>query len=336
MSTSSTPGRRSTPPRSSPRRESSTPASMTTTSRPGSAATSCASSRLRSSAAGRPTGSPPARPSSQRARPSPCSAASCNARSSRAHPDQPAAARAQGRARADRRGPTARAGHRRGDLLRPAPARRDGRASTGLRRAAPAGATGAALGARRRAHAHRARAEDAPPPHPAAHGAAAGAAGARSPRVAARLGPTGRRHAGHPGFKGTARERSAEWTEVGYEQWITRVWMPALERVGTRVSASVRPAPLVRLAAVSRGAVGDLRRRQLGHSAAVCMRTYGHVIEELDEAPRISAEDAIPAARRGEVFGHCSDAPRASDPSRGKPLQWRVGGTGLEPVTSCL
>jgi hypothetical protein len=40
--------------------------------------------------------------------------------------------------------------------------------------------------------------------------------------------------------------------------------------------------------------------RQLGHSTAVLMRTYGHVIEELDEAPRISAEDAIMAARRGE------------------------------------
>ncbi|HET7048893.1 MAG TPA: hypothetical protein VFI54_11560 [Solirubrobacteraceae bacterium] len=39
--------------------------------------------------------------------------------------------------------------------------------------------------------------------------------------------------------------------------------------------------------------------RQLGHSPALTMRTYGHVIEELDEAPRISAEDAIMAARRG-------------------------------------
>jgi hypothetical protein len=29
------------------------------------------------------------------------------------------------------------------------------------------------------------------------------------------------------------------------------------------------------------------------------MRTYGHVIEELDDAPRISAEDAILGARRG-------------------------------------
>jgi hypothetical protein len=37
--------------------------------------------------------------------------------------------------------------------------------------------------------------------------------------------------------------------------------------------------------------------RQLGHSAQLTMRTYGHVIEELDDAPRISAEDAIARAR---------------------------------------
>jgi hypothetical protein len=43
--------------------------------------------------------------------------------------------------------------------------------------------------------------------------------------------------------------------------------------------------------------------RQLGHPAEVLMRTYGHVIEELDEAPRITAEDAIMAARSEQMFG---------------------------------
>ena len=43
--------------------------------------------------------------------------------------------------------------------------------------------------------------------------------------------------------------------------------------------------------------------RQLGHSAQLTMRTYGHVIEELDEAPRITAEDAFAAARSEEKFG---------------------------------
>jgi hypothetical protein len=68
--------------------------------------------------------------------------------------------------------------------------------------------------------------------------------------------------------------------------------------------------------------------RQLGHSAQLTMRVYGHVIEELDDAPRISAEDAITAARAeefGPMFGtgqvitlqlHWRD-PRIRRPDRG-------------------
>ena len=39
--------------------------------------------------------------------------------------------------------------------------------------------------------------------------------------------------------------------------------------------------------------------RQMGHDPELTLGTYGHVIEELDEAPRIPAEDAIRAARSG-------------------------------------
>ena len=37
--------------------------------------------------------------------------------------------------------------------------------------------------------------------------------------------------------------------------------------------------------------------RQLGHGAELTMRTYGHVIDELEDAPRLAAEDAIRTAR---------------------------------------
>jgi hypothetical protein len=37
--------------------------------------------------------------------------------------------------------------------------------------------------------------------------------------------------------------------------------------------------------------------RQLGHGAEMTMHVYGHVIDELEDAPRVSAEDAIRAAR---------------------------------------
>lgn len=41
--------------------------------------------------------------------------------------------------------------------------------------------------------------------------------------------------------------------------------------------------------------------RQLGHSARYTLGTYGHVIDELDDQPRVSAEDAIRAARAADV-----------------------------------
>ena len=37
--------------------------------------------------------------------------------------------------------------------------------------------------------------------------------------------------------------------------------------------------------------------RQLGHDARLTLTTYGHVIDELDDAPRLAAEDAIRKAR---------------------------------------
>jgi integrase len=37
--------------------------------------------------------------------------------------------------------------------------------------------------------------------------------------------------------------------------------------------------------------------RQLGHDARYTLGTYGHVIDELDDQPRIKAEDAIRTAR---------------------------------------
>ena len=70
--------------------------------------------------------------------------------------------------------------------------------SARLRRAATTGSASAALGARRRAHADRARAQDATSQHAAALGATARAAGAGSARVAAAVRPTRRRSAGDP------------------------------------------------------------------------------------------------------------------------------------------
>ena len=48
--------------------------------------------------------------------------------------------------------------------------------------------------------------------------------------------------------------------------------------------------------------------RQLGHDARLTLSRYGHVIDELDDQPRIGAEDAIRAARVPSQFpGTCLD-----------------------------
>ena len=46
--------------------------------------------------------------------------------------------------------------------------------------------------------------------------------------------------------------------------------------------------------------------RQLGHDVRLTLSTYGHVIDELDDAPRVSAEDAIRAAREGSCVSGVS------------------------------
>jgi integrase len=87
------------------------------------------------------------------------------------------------------------------------------------------------------------------------------------------------------------------WSEVGYEQWIGNVWAPALERLELDYQ---RPYDLRHSFAsllFHEGRSVVYVARQLGHSTAVCMRTYGHVVDELEDAPRIAAEDAIAAAR---------------------------------------
>jgi hypothetical protein len=57
--------------------------------------------------------------------------------------------------------------------------------------------------------------------------------------------------------------------------------------------------------------------RQLGHSAEMTLRTYGHVIDELDDAPKLSAEEAIKAARESDTAP--DEAPATGGAQEGEP-----------------
>lgn len=95
-----------------------------------------------------------------------------------------------------------------------------------------------------------------------------------------------------------------EWTSVGFDRWRVEVWKPALAAAGLPYQ---RPYDLRHSFAsllLHEGRSVIYVARQLGHGADLTMRTYGHVIDELEDAPRIAAEDAIAAAR---VRAECDD-----------------------------
>ena len=89
------------------------------------------------------------------------------------------------------------------------------------------------------------------------------------------------------------------WTKVTYDNWRGR----AFDRARTAAGAEKATPYALRHSFASlllhEGRSVVYVARQLGHDARLTLSTYGHVIDELDEQPRVSAEDAIRAARQG-------------------------------------
>ncbi|TMK41131.1 MAG: hypothetical protein E6G56_04470 [Actinobacteria bacterium] len=94
-----------------------------------------------------------------------------------------------------------------------------------------------------------------------------------------------------------------EWSINAFNKWRARVFAKALTAAGID---HARPYDLRHSFAsllLHEGRSPIYVARQLGHGAALTMGTYGHVIDELDDAPRIAAEDAIQSAREGGFAG---------------------------------
>jgi integrase len=92
-------------------------------------------------------------------------------------------------------------------------------------------------------------------------------------------------------------EDGGAWSANGFNKWRARGFTDAVEAAGV---GHARPYDLRHSFAsllLHEGRSVIYAARQLGHGADMTMRTYGHVIEELEDAPQISAEDAIKAAR---------------------------------------
>ena len=106
------------------------------------------------------------------------------------------------------------------------------------------------------------------------------------------------------------------WSEPAYQAWRSRAFARAVIAAGLEHAA--RPYDLRHSFAsllLHEGRSVIYVGRQLGHDARLTLGTYGHVIDELEDAPRQDAEAAILAARAssGALMLHTgADAPRAT------------------------
>lgn len=88
------------------------------------------------------------------------------------------------------------------------------------------------------------------------------------------------------------------WTQAAYQSWRRRAFHRAAQTAGL---AHARPYDLRHSFAsllLHEGRSVIYVARQLGHDARLTLTRYGHVMDELEDTPRIEAEVAIAEARR--------------------------------------
>ena len=91
------------------------------------------------------------------------------------------------------------------------------------------------------------------------------------------------------------------WRETDWRNWRRRTFQPAAKALGLDLR---RPYDLRHAAAslwLHEGRSVVEVAAWLGHSPAMCLGTYAHLIEELRDAPKVDAEQAIRAARGQDV-----------------------------------
>lgn len=93
------------------------------------------------------------------------------------------------------------------------------------------------------------------------------------------------------------RDGQGAWLDHDYRNWRRRIFQPACAAVGI---GRIRPYDLRHSFAsllLYEGRPLPYVAAQLGHSVAMCARTYAHVLDELERHERVPAADAILAAR---------------------------------------
>ena len=106
---------------------------------------------------------------------------------------------------------------------------------------------------------------------------------------------------GRPGDDVTvlADDQGRPFSAASMNKWRERYWAPALAaaKVDYQRPYDLRHSFASLLA--HEGRAVTYIAKQLGHSPQESLNTYQHVIDELEDQPQVSAEDAIRAAREG-------------------------------------
>jgi integrase len=87
------------------------------------------------------------------------------------------------------------------------------------------------------------------------------------------------------------------WSQPAYQSWRRRAFKRALDGAGLE---HARPYDLRHSFAsllLHEGRSVIYVARQLGHDARLTLSTYGHVMDEFEDAPRLDAHTAIATAR---------------------------------------
>jgi len=112
--------------------------------------------------------------------------------------------------------------------------------------------------------------------------------------------------------------QDASWDKNAWQGWRSDRWVPACRAAG--LSPVPRPYDLRHSFAsllLAEGRQPLYVARQLGHSLAVLLETYAHLIEEYAEDERIDAEAEIIRARQRQMFGESSvEEPNRSEVAR--------------------
>ncbi len=149
-----------------------------------------------------------------------------------------------------------------------------------------------------------------------------------------------------PAFNGngTFVDHDKEWTENGYELWITRVWATALKESGCRTSArttcgTASPrccctrADRSSTSPASSGTRRTSRCARTGTSSKNSTTPRGSAPRTRSPLRAVTTMCVRSASRSTDVMTHTASNWAKSLLRRGFR---EVGGTGLEPVTSCL